>query len=100
MVVGTSPAGEEDGIKPTATGLHVMGWLSPGIDDRRVWQLALARGVNAPPLSAHARLPQPRGGLVLGYACVRPPEIRAGVERLALAVEAMRRERAGDERRV
>ena len=92
--------GGELEIKPTATGLHVMGWLSPGIDNRRVWQLALARGVDAPPLSAHARLPQPRGGLVLGYACVRPPEIRAGVERLALAVEAMRRERAGDERRV
>jgi GntR family transcriptional regulator/MocR family aminotransferase len=80
-------AGELE-IKPTATGLHIMGWLPPDVDDRRVWQLAMARGVDAPPLSAHAS-----GGLVPGYACVRPPEIRAGVDRLALALEAMRRER-------
>jgi len=85
-------AGELE-IKPTATGLHVIGRLPPGVDDRRVWQLALAQGVDAPPLSVHARLPQPRGGLVLGYACVNPPEIRAGVERLALALKAVRRER-------
>ena len=82
-------AGELE-IKPTATGLHVMGWLPPGVDDRRVWQLALARGVDVPPLSAHARLPQPRGGLVLGYACVRPPEIRVGVDQLAVALDAVR----------
>ena len=85
-------AGELE-IKPTATGLHVMGWLPQGVDDRRVWQLAMARGVDAPPLSIHARLPQPCGGLVMGYACVRPPEIRAGVDRLALALKVMRRER-------
>jgi GntR family transcriptional regulator / MocR family aminotransferase len=28
-------AGELE-IKPTATGMHVMGWLSPGVDDQRV----------------------------------------------------------------
>ena len=87
-------AGELE-IQPTATGLHVMGWLPPGFDDRRVCQLALARGVDAPPLSAHARLSQPRGGLVLGYACVSPPEIRAGVEKLVVALEAVRRNGGG-----
>jgi GntR family transcriptional regulator / MocR family aminotransferase len=85
-------AGELE-IKPTATGLHVMGWLPPGVDDRQVWQLAMARGVDVPPLSAHALCPQPRGGLVLGYACVSPPEIRTGIDRLAVALEARRRER-------
>jgi GntR family transcriptional regulator / MocR family aminotransferase len=60
-------AGELE-IKPTATGLHVMGWLSPGVDDQHVWQLAQARGVDVPPLSTHALRPQPRGSLVLGYA--------------------------------
>jgi GntR family transcriptional regulator / MocR family aminotransferase len=87
-------AGELE-IKPTSTGMHVMGWLSPGVDDRHVWQLAMARGVDVPPLSAHALRPQPRGGLVLGYACVSPPEIRAGVDQLALALEAMGQERKG-----
>jgi GntR family transcriptional regulator/MocR family aminotransferase len=87
-------AGELE-IKPTGTGLHVMGWLPRGVDDRSVWQLAMARGVDAPPLSLHARLPQPRGGLVMGYACVRPPEIRAGVERLALALRTGREIKKG-----
>lgn len=85
-------AGELE-IKPTSTGLHVMGWLLPGVDDRHVWQLAQARGVDVPSLSAHTLCPQPGSGLVLGYACVSPPEIRAGVDRLAMALEAMRREK-------
>jgi GntR family transcriptional regulator/MocR family aminotransferase len=87
-------AGELE-IKPATTGLHVMGWLCPGVDDRHVWQLSMARGVDVPPLSAHTLCPQPRGGLVLGYACVSPPEIRAGVDQLALALEAMGQERKG-----
>jgi GntR family transcriptional regulator/MocR family aminotransferase len=80
-------------IKPTSTGMHVMGWLPPGVDDRHVWQLAMARGVDVPPLSAHALRPQPRGGLVLGYACVSPSDIRAGVDRLVVVLEAIGRAR-------
>jgi GntR family transcriptional regulator/MocR family aminotransferase len=85
-------AGELE-IRPASTGLHVMGWLRPGVDDRRVWELAQARGIDVPSLSAHAMSPQPRGGLVLGYACVNPQEIRAGVERLAIVLETAGREK-------
>jgi GntR family transcriptional regulator / MocR family aminotransferase len=90
--VGQKIAGELE-IKPTSTGLHVMGWLLPGVDDRQVSKLAMARGVDVPPLSAYAMCPQPRPGLVLGYACVRPPQIHVGVDRLARALEAIRREK-------
>jgi GntR family transcriptional regulator/MocR family aminotransferase len=79
-------------IKPTSTGLHVMGWLPPGVDDRRVSELARAHGVDAPPLSAHALRAQLPPGLILGYACVRPPQIHVGVDRLARALDALRRE--------
>jgi GntR family transcriptional regulator / MocR family aminotransferase len=77
-------------IEPAATGLHVMGWLAPGVDDQRVWELARARGVEVPPLSFHALRPLSSGGLLLGYACVNPDAIRAGIEQLAEALEASR----------
>jgi GntR family transcriptional regulator / MocR family aminotransferase len=80
-------AGELE-IQPTSTGLHVVGWLPPGVDDRHVSKLARARGVDVPPISAHVLSPQPRSGLILGYACVRPPQIHVGVGRLASALEA------------
>jgi GntR family transcriptional regulator/MocR family aminotransferase len=79
-------------IMPTSTGLHVMGWLPAGFDDRRTSQLARAHGVDVPPLSAHAICTQLRPGLILGYACVQPPQIHVGVDRLARALEAMRQE--------
>jgi GntR family transcriptional regulator/MocR family aminotransferase len=78
-------------ITPTSTGLHVMGWLPQGVDDRRLSQLARAHGVDAPPLSAHALCTQLRPGLILGYACVRPPQIHVGVDRLARALDALAR---------
>lgn len=74
-------------IQPATAGLHVMGWLPPGSDDLRAFHLAQARGVDSLPLSAYAIAPQPRGGLVLGYACASPQAIRAAVEQLALALE-------------
>jgi GntR family transcriptional regulator / MocR family aminotransferase len=82
-------AGELE-IKPTSTGLHVIGWLAPGTDDRQVSKLAQALGVDVPPLSAHALCSQLRPGLILGYACVSPPQIHLGVDRLARALEAIR----------
>ncbi|QBD74895.1 PLP-dependent aminotransferase family protein [Ktedonosporobacter rubrisoli] len=75
-------------IEPTPTGLHVMGWLPEGVDDRQVWRLAQAHEIDTVPLSAHALLPQPSGGLLLGYASVGPQEIRAGIDKLARALEA------------
>lgn len=74
-------------VQPATAGLQVMGWLAPGIDDTRVFHLAQTRGIDVPPLSAYALAPQPRGGLVLGYACVKPQDIQAGIERLAEVLE-------------
>lgn len=74
-------------VQPATAGLHVMGWLPAGVDDQRAVHLAQARGVDSSPLSVYALTPQPRGGLVLGYACANPPAIRAAVEQLAQALE-------------
>lgn len=74
-------------VQPATAGLHVMGWLPNGIDDQRAVHLAQARGVDSSPLSVYALTSQPRGGLVLGYACANPPAIRTAIEQLARALE-------------
>ena len=61
------------------TGMHVIGWLSPGIDDRALSQRAAAAGVHAAPLSAFYLESCPRRGLLLGYAAYTRREITGGV---------------------
>jgi GntR family transcriptional regulator / MocR family aminotransferase len=75
-------------VRSAHAGLHLVGWLPTGIDDRTAAARAAEHGVQAQPLSAHALQPPSRGGLLLGYAAVPQPEIEQGVRRLA---EALRR---------
>jgi GntR family transcriptional regulator / MocR family aminotransferase len=70
-------------ITDAEAGLHVVGWLPAGVDDRAVSQAAAAAGVDAQPLSANALSPLARGGLVLGYAALDEAAIYEGVRRLA-----------------
>jgi GntR family transcriptional regulator/MocR family aminotransferase len=75
-------------VQPSEAGMHLVGWLPPGVDDRLVSQQAAERGVVARALSLHYGEAPPRGGLVLGYAAFGPAEIRGAMARLASAVEA------------
>jgi GntR family transcriptional regulator/MocR family aminotransferase len=70
-------------------GLHLTITL-PGIDDRDLERRALALGVEAPPLSSFRLDPGGPGGLVLGFAALPPPAIRAGVRALARALARAR----------
>jgi GntR family transcriptional regulator/MocR family aminotransferase len=86
-------------VNPKDNGMHMMGWLPPGVDDAAASRSALEHGVEAPPLSAYSMEPQPRGGLLLGYAGYSTREIREGVRRLAQALRAvMSRASAGSGR--
>jgi GntR family transcriptional regulator/MocR family aminotransferase len=73
-------------VRPAEAGMHLVGWLPRGADDRAVAQRAAAHGVDAPALSAYALLRQQRGGLLLGYAAFDVGQIREGVRRLAAAL--------------
>ncbi len=66
--------------------MHLVGWLPPGADDRAVSRRASMQGVDVPPLSAYALLPQQRGALLLGYAAFAAPQIAEGVQRLGIAL--------------
>ena len=67
-------------------GMHLVGWLPPGIDDRQAAERAAEHQVATLPLSKFALEPLARPGLILGYSGVDLPEIRDGARRLADAL--------------
>jgi GntR family transcriptional regulator/MocR family aminotransferase len=73
-------------FRPARAGMHLVGWLSEGSDDRYVSRLAAAAGVEAPPLSAYSLGAQGKCGLVLGYAAFTEREISGGVAMLGEAL--------------
>lgn len=82
-------------IAAADAGLHVVGWLPAGADDRKVAQILLAYGIEAPAVSNFALAPLPRGGLMLGYAALTPEQIRVGVARMKEGV-GVEKKRLGD----
>ncbi len=72
-------------------GVHLVGWLGEGIDEARAVAEAARRGVEVRPLSMYALAPPARGALLLGYASASPGALRAGVRRLAAALDAARK---------
>jgi GntR family transcriptional regulator/MocR family aminotransferase len=80
-------------IAPAEAGMHLVGWLTDGMDDRAASIQAAEHGIEALPLSAYAMEPMARGGLLLGYTSVDVPEIRAGVRQLAHALHGMHKEK-------
>jgi len=70
-------------------GLHLIGWLPPGIDDRLAAGRAAAAGIETQPVSHFAIERPARGGLLLGYAACDEAAIRDGVRRLAGALASL-----------
>jgi GntR family transcriptional regulator / MocR family aminotransferase len=70
-------------------GMHLVGWLPLGVDDRRAAELAQAVGLSVIPLSRHSLEPLPRGGLSFGFASSTEEEIRLGVQKLATALAGL-----------
>ena len=82
-------------VPAAGAGMHLGGWLPPGIRDRAAAQAAARHGVMAPPLSTYRMRPGGRGGLMLGYAAFTPREIRDAGRRLAQALGEMAGRPAG-----
>jgi GntR family transcriptional regulator/MocR family aminotransferase len=72
---------------PAESGMHLVGWLPAGIDDKEASHRAAHRGIEAPPISLYTTSENVRGGLMLGYAAVDEARTREGVRRLARALE-------------
>jgi GntR family transcriptional regulator/MocR family aminotransferase len=74
-------------VDPRAAGLNVIGWLPPHADDQATARHAQALGLDTPPLSHYTLGAPQRPALVLGYAALPPPTIRAGVALLRAALD-------------
>ncbi len=70
-------------LRPSGAGMHLVGWLPNGVDDRRVSERLKVAGVVAPALSNYCLKTNRKKGLILGYAAFTEAEINKGVQRLA-----------------
>src|SRR5215204_414516 len=76
-------------VKASGAGMHLIGWLPEGVDDRAASRAASDRGVEVTPLSAYCLEPQRRGALRLGYTGYTPEEIWTAARRLAKALRTL-----------
>jgi GntR family transcriptional regulator/MocR family aminotransferase len=79
-------------LRPVTTGLHAVLDLHD-LDERDVTREAFARGVEVMPLSAYhfALRGRATNALVLGFAAVPPDRINSAMERLAAAIDTVRK---------
>jgi len=86
-------------IEPNDAGLHLVGWLPYGVDDRAVSAHLLEDGIYAPPLSYFSLDPLVRGGLVMGYAAIKEDDIITAVKQMADSLENWKRVKNRDARK-
>ncbi|HET9222736.1 MAG TPA: PLP-dependent aminotransferase family protein, partial [Roseiflexaceae bacterium] len=76
-------------VSAPEAGMHLVGWLPPGKDDRRAAELAGQVGIEVTPIAQYSLEPLRRGGLLFGYAGTDEQNIPAGVKRLAGALRRL-----------
>jgi GntR family transcriptional regulator/MocR family aminotransferase len=79
-------------LVPAEAGIHLLGWLPTGVNDRPVADRATRHGVEARPLSDFRVADAARGGLLLGYAAYPPEAIRTAVRTLAAAASLVQQQ--------
>jgi len=75
-------------IRGIAAGLHVLGVFPAGYDEERILAEARKRKIAVYGLGEHSVAPAGHAALLLGYAVLGEPGIRAAVCELAAAVAA------------
>jgi GntR family transcriptional regulator/MocR family aminotransferase len=70
-------------VASAEAGMHLIGWLPPGIDDRDVSRRAAEANLKIAPVSAYCLNQKLRGGLLLGYTAFNESQIKLGVKKLA-----------------
>lgn len=86
-------------LEPGDAGLHVLGWLPQGVDDREAAGHAAVHGVAVMPLSAFCSRSLPRGGLILSYGASNVEAIHEVMPRLARALHEVAGRRDSSKRR-
>jgi GntR family transcriptional regulator / MocR family aminotransferase len=73
-------------VEERAAGMHLIGWLPPGVDDRQASSAAQRYNLTVLPLSAASLRSLGRGALVLGYTGFNEQQISMGVRQLRIAL--------------
>jgi GntR family transcriptional regulator/MocR family aminotransferase len=76
-------------IRPAEAGLHLVGWLPPGVSDGPAAAALKGEGVEALAFSPHYIRSTERDALLLGYAAFDPRAIRRGVEKMATVLRRL-----------
>jgi GntR family transcriptional regulator/MocR family aminotransferase len=77
-------------LQPVHSGIHAVADLED-VDAEQVFEQAAARDIEVVPLSSYCYgTGKPRNALLLGFGACRPATIRAGMWRLAAAIDAAR----------
>src|SRR5437867_6282904 len=87
-------------LSPGGAGLQCVGWLAPDLDESAAARAALAHDVEVTLISAFAARRIARPGLLLSFGAFEPRQIRAGVQRLAESLKAVRAGRFAHEGQV
>jgi GntR family transcriptional regulator/MocR family aminotransferase len=70
-------------VAPAEAGMHLIGWLPRGMDDREVTRRAAEANLRIARVSAYCIKQNLRGGLLLGYTAFNERLIKQGVKKLA-----------------
>lgn len=76
---------------PSRTGMYLVAWLNPGVDDSAVARAASAGGVDVIPLSAFSLVQTRRLGIVLGYSGYDVNRIRSAAKCLSIVLSRLNR---------
>ncbi len=74
-------------VRKADAGMHLVGWLPEGADDRIISDKAAEKGLIIAPISRYAAKMLPRGGFILGYTAFDERQIKRGVKILKSCLE-------------
>ncbi len=76
-------------IRSAEAGMHCVGWLPAGMDERSLVRAAASREVDLVPVANFSIEPMERKGVLLGYSEYTVEQIREGMRRLAEAMRSL-----------
>ncbi|MGI8811921.1 MAG: PLP-dependent aminotransferase family protein [Pyrinomonadaceae bacterium] len=71
-------------MTPGDAGMHLVGWLPEGFNDREVAMRADELDIRLSAISDHSIMSYPRMGLIFGYAAFNEKQTRRGVAKIAV----------------
>ena len=76
-------------ILSAEAGMHCVGWLPAGMDDRLLLEVAASHEVDLVPVGNFSIEPMERKGILLGYSEYTVEQIQDGVRRLGEAMRSL-----------